>query len=81
MAVIGQFELLGRICKIFEYFKITGHFNITLIETTLGTTIAHMIIWWEEERRDDQWVYEPKYHFEQLLRSDFCNEIVVEIMV
>ena len=43
MAVIGQFELLGRICKIFEYFKITGCLCITLTETTLaGNQVKHV---------------------------------------
>ena len=27
--------MFGLICKIFEYFKITGHLHSTLVETTL----------------------------------------------
>ena len=35
MAVIGEFEMLGLICKLFEYFKITALLYITLVETIL----------------------------------------------
>ena len=33
-AFIGEFELFGFICKLFEYFKCAGHLYSTLVETT-----------------------------------------------
>ena len=38
MAFIGEFEMLGLICKIFEYFENTGDLYSTLVKTTLEKT-------------------------------------------